>query len=74
MNTEAYVIAAKAAREAMQSGETDPHALLGIAVDAVVDSGIVPADETGDIDEAKANEAVDSALKALQDLGILPTD
>jgi len=70
MNTEAYVSAPKTAREAMQSGETDPDAPLGIATDAVVDSGIVPLDESGDTNEAKANEAIDSALKALEDLGI----
>jgi hypothetical protein len=74
MNAQAYAIAAKAAREAMQGGETDPVILLNLAMDAMIDAGVVPMNDAGDLEDDQAQDAIDSVGKALQDLGILPTE
>jgi hypothetical protein len=58
----------------MQDGETDPVILLNLAMDAMIDAGVVPMNDAGDVDDDRTRVAISSVGKALQDLGIPPTE
>ncbi len=71
MNAAAYCLAAITAHRARRAGVTCPEELRDLAVDAVIDSEIIPVDESFDFDGAEATDAMESVFKALEDLGIL---